>query len=96
MEDCWLSTAFNCVRRRDVECDDIELLWIELMLPRCMSFLVGFIYRPSGCTIRTDREIVSNIENVLCLTTDVYLLVDVNMDLMNGAQYTSYSELIML
>jgi len=66
------------------------------MPPRCVSFLVGFIYRPPGSTIRTDREIVSNIENVLCLTTDVYVLGDVNMDLMKGTNYTLYNDLIML
>ena len=92
----YISTAFSHVRRRDLECDDIELLWVEVMPPRCVSFLVGFLYRPPGSTIQTDREIVSNIENVLCLITDVYVLGDINMDLMKGINYTLYNDLIML
>ena len=46
--------------------------------------------------VRTDREIVSNIENSLCLGSDVYVLGDVNMDLMKGTNYTLYNDLVML
>ena len=37
--------------------------------------------------VRTDREIVSNIENSLCLGFDVYVLGYVNMDLIKGTNY---------
>ena len=40
-----VSTALNCVRRRDLECDDLELLWTEIMQPRSTSVVVCFIYR---------------------------------------------------
>ena len=50
----------------DFECDDLELLWTELMPHRSTSFLVCFIYRPRKTVVRTDREVVSNIENSLC------------------------------
>ena len=71
-EDYWLTmpyvaTALNYVRRRDLECDDIELLWIEIMPPRCASFLVGFVYKSPKTISRIDRCIASNIENALCL-----------------------------
>ena len=46
--------------------------------------------------VRTDREIVSNIENSLCLGSDIYVLGDVNMDLMKGTNYTLYNYLVML
>ena len=46
--------------------------------------------------VRTDREIVSNIENSLCLGSDVYVLGYVNMDLMKGTNYMLYDDLVML
>ena len=46
--------------------------------------------------IRTDREIVSNIESSLYLGSDVYILGDVNMDLMKGTNYVLYNDLVML
>ena len=90
-----ISTAFHHVRRRDLEGDDMELPWVDTMPPRCVSFLVGFIHRPPGRVIRTDREIFSNFENVLCRTTDVYVLGDINMELVKGTRYTLYNDLIM-
>ena len=63
----------------------------------CTSFLVCFIYRPLETMVRTDREIVSNTEkNSLCLGSDVYVLGDVNMDLMKGTRYALYNDLVML
>ena len=79
-----VSTALNCVRRRDLECDDPELLWTEIMPHKSTSFLLCFIYRPPKTLVRTYREIVSNIENLLCLGSDVYVLGGVHMDLMKG------------
>ena len=37
-------TAFSYVHQRDLECDNRELLWVELMPLRCVCLLVGFIY----------------------------------------------------
>ena len=92
----YVSTVLNYVHRRDPECDGLELLWTEIMPPRCMPFLVCFIYRPPKTMVQTDRETVSNIENSLCLGYDVYVLGDVNMDLMKGTNYALYNDLVML
>ena len=66
------------------------------MPPRSTSFLVCFIYRRLKTMVRTDREIVSNTENSLCLGSDVYVLGDVNIDLMKGTNYALYNDLVML
>ena len=42
----YVSTALDYVSHRDLECDNLELLWTEIIPPRCTSFLVRFIYRP--------------------------------------------------
>ena len=33
-------------RRTDLEADDIECIWIEILFPKTKSFLIGIIYRP--------------------------------------------------
>ena len=91
----YVSTALNYVRRCDLECDDLELLWTEIMPSSCTSFLVCFNYIPKTM-IQTDREIVSNIENSLCLGSDMYVLGNVNVDLMKGTHYALYNDLVML
>ena len=62
----------------------------------CTSFLGYFIYILPKTLVRTDREIVSNIENSLCLGSDVYVLGDVNMDLIKGTKCTLYNDFVML
>ena len=92
----YISTALNYVRRRDLECDGIELLWIEIMPPRCVSFLVCFVYRPPKTISRIDRYIASNIENALCLGSDIYVLGDFNLDIMKVRNYSLYNDLVLL
>ena len=92
----YVSTASNYVCRRDLKWDDLKLLWTEIMPPRCTSFRVCYIYVPYKIMVRTDREIVSNIKNSLCLGSDVYVLGDVNADMMKGTHYALYNDLVML
>ena len=66
------------------------------MPPRSTYFLVYFIYIPPKTMVRTDREIVSNIENSLCFEFVVYILGDVIMDLMKGTNYALHNDLVML
>ena len=35
----YVSTALNYVRRRDLECGDLELLWTEILSPEARLFL---------------------------------------------------------
>ena len=92
----YTSTALNYVRRRDLECDGIELLWIENRPTRCVSVLVCFVYRPPKSISRIDRCIASNIENALCLGSDIYVLGDFNLDLMKEPHYKLYNDLVLL
>ena len=35
----------NCIRRLDLESDEIEIIWLEIMPTKCKSFLIGSLYR---------------------------------------------------
>ena len=39
------TVVIKCVRRSDLECDNIEWLWLEILLKSSKTFLVGIIYR---------------------------------------------------
>ena len=43
-----------------------------------------------------DRCIASNIENVLCLGSDIYVLGDFNLDLMKEPHYNLYNDLVLM
>ena len=41
-----ISSSIPFQRRLDLELEDIECIWIELLFPKSKGFLVGIIYRP--------------------------------------------------
>ena len=42
----YISSSVPYHRRLDLELDDIECLWIEVLFPKSKGFLIVFIYRP--------------------------------------------------
>ena len=41
----YISSSVPYHRRLNLELDDIECLWIEVLFPKSKGFLIGFIYR---------------------------------------------------
>ena len=42
----YISTNIKWVRRNDIESDNAEVLWIEILPFKAKSFLIGTMYRP--------------------------------------------------
>ena len=42
----YISSSIPFQRRMDLEQEDIECIWIEILFPKTKGFLVGIIYRP--------------------------------------------------
>ncbi len=74
----------------DIGMSNAEVIWLQIQLPKSKNFLVGYVYRPPKTKAATDKVIEKNIENVISFGTDVYILGDVNMDLLKNTDYPMY------
>ena len=52
-------------RRLDLELDDIECLWIEVLFPKSKGFLIGFIYRPPDSSKHLPKNFNCKLESML-------------------------------
>ncbi|WAR09122.1 hypothetical protein MAR_019080, partial [Mya arenaria] len=72
----------NCIRRLDLEGDDIEIIWLEIMPTKCKSFLIGSLYRHPESKVAWKEIFDTHIENVQLEEKEIIILGDINRDLL--------------
>eukprot|EP00794_Sanderia_malayensis_P017903 gene17903-19681_t len=82
---CYLRTDINYERRKDLEIQGIEAIWIKLIVKNTNSILISFIiYRPPDSSSHIDRDFVSKLENMIESATlvnkEMVLAGDLNCD----------------
>ena len=65
-------------RHKEIESTDIESVWIEVNVKNCKSFTVCYVSTPPSSNIEWCESFSKEIENVLTLNDDVYILGDIN------------------
>ena len=88
----YAKNGVSCQRRSDLEHENLECIWLEVKPNKSKPFLVGHIYRPPDSGIIWNETFEDCIENVLKEEKELYLLGDVNRDLLNRQIKTSWSE----
>ena len=73
-----------CSRRSDLEHKDIECIWVEIKPAKSRPFLIGNIYRPPNSTVQWNEYFEDFIENVLQEEKEIYLLGDINRNLLDS------------
>ena len=81
-----------CNRRTDLEQWNLECIWLEIKPVNSKSFLLGNIYRPPNSTVEWNAIFEENIENVLREDKEIYLMGDINRDLLNSQIRNVWSE----
>ena len=71
-------------RRADLEHDNLECVWLEIKPVKSKPFLIGNIYRPPNSTIQWNEIFEDCVENVLKEDKEIYLMGDINRDLLNN------------
>ena len=61
----------------------LECIWVEIKPKNNCSFLVGHIYKPPNSSIQWNEFFEDCIEKVLQEEKEIYLLGDINRDLLN-------------
>ena len=52
----------NCIRRPDLEVDELECIWLEIMPIKAKSFLIGSMYRHPDSKVAWNEKFDSNIQ----------------------------------
>ncbi|WAR27003.1 hypothetical protein MAR_012707 [Mya arenaria] len=85
----------NCIRRLDLEGDDIEIIWLEIMPTKCKSFLIGSLYRHPESKVAWKEIFDTHIENVQLEEKEIIILGDINRDLLNSEINDEWSSYIL-
>ena len=87
------STNLNFRIRGDLNNDNLECLFVEISMPRNTGFVVGTWYRPPGSPIELFNEFEKLIDKIDAENKELYLLGDVNCNLLPESTAHSSSSL---
>ena len=81
-----------CASRTDLEHENLECIWIEIKPVKSELFLEGNIYRPPNPTIQWNALFEDCLDNVLREDKEIYLMGDINRDLLNNQIKTAWTD----
>ena len=85
-------------RRNDLEVNGIECLWIELLIKRSKSILLGIIYRPPDTSKYLDKDFEAKCEDMLNMVLsedkEVIMTGDLNCNYKKKADNKTLKEII--
>ena len=67
--------------KSDLQCTDVEALWIELNLPFSKPILLGTVYRPPDSKAEYNDKLDILFQNTTSLYEDIAILGDFNLDI---------------
>ncbi|MEW8546816.1 MAG: reverse transcriptase family protein [Candidatus Thiodiazotropha sp.] len=79
----YVKDGISCSRRTDLEHDQLECIWLEIKPNKSKSFLLGNIYRPPNSSVHWNSVFEDCIENILREEKELYIIGDINRDLLN-------------
>ena len=89
----YLRSNLNYRIRVDLSSEDLEILIVELANPRSRPFLVGTWYRPPNSSHQSFRLFEEIIAKVDAENSELYLLGDLNCNLLSDTPNPNTSEL---
>ena len=80
---CYLKQNVPYLRRKDLENNDIEIMWLEIKSKNQIPLFVGVIYRKPDSPFSTFyNSLESNLEQVFSFSDNVILLGDLNCNML--------------
>lgn len=90
----YLRSNLNFRTREDLISDDLEMLIVEIANPRSRPFLVGTWYRPPSSSQQIFTLFEEIIDRVDSENSELYLLGDLNCNLLSDTPNSNTSELL--
>ena len=88
----YVKNGVSCKRRPDLENGRLECIWLEVKPVKSKPFLVGHIYRPPNSGVIWNELFEDCLENVLKEEKELYILGDINRDLLNNQINKAWSD----
>ena len=88
----YVKEGIKCVRRRDLETDEVECLFLEIFPKNGKTFLIGNMYRNPKESVQWNQLFEDMAEKVLQEEKETYILGDFNRDLLNSQIKKSWLE----
>ena len=86
---CYIKSDVTYRRRSDLECSNLEILWLEIINNGSSSMFVAVIYRPPDSTSDFFQYAEENIENVFNVSRKVVVLGDFNCNMLTSNPLSS-------
>lgn len=78
----YISDTIKFKRLHHLEQDNVESVWLEIGIKKSSPIILGFIYRNPDERISWTENFTSMIDAVILESKDIFLLGDINIDLM--------------
>ena len=78
----YVKDGIKCERRIDLECVNIECIWLEIFPKNSKIFLTGVMYRHPNETVQWNEIFDNQFDKVLACEKEIYLMGDFNRDLL--------------
>ena len=93
----YISNKLMFNRREDLEHEDIESIWVEIVLKKAKNLLIGTMYRPPDSSLYHDKNFDTKFESILGKINDTkletILLGDLNMNYLVKSDHKSSKEI---
>ena len=81
---CYVNYKYKYIRRKDLELNDIELMWLEVKRTNSSSLFVGIIYRKPNAKMNFFDNLEEAIERVNSISNNVMILGDFNCNMVTN------------
>ena len=87
----YISQSIPFQRRLDLEDNDIECIWIEILFPKSKGFLIGVIYRPPDSSKHLPDNFNETFESMMSTVVsedkECILTGDINCNYLEGSDH---------
>ena len=93
----YIRSNLSYTRRNDLECDNLEIMWLEIKPFKCRCFLLASVYRPPDTTHTVDLAIINNFEQAFLEGKEMVVCGDFNVDLLSnqGVKHLIYQSCLL-
>ena len=87
---CYINNKVKYIRRKDLETDNLEIMWLEIIRNNSSSYFVGTLYRkPSTADISSFfNSLEENIDKVTSVSNNVILMGDFNCNMLTENSFS--------
>ena len=92
----YIKEGITYLRQNNLECDEIEAIWYEIMIERGNSFLIGIMYRAPNTSKHLhknfEQKLANMLNNISLLSKETIILEDLNCNYLDNKNNVSIKD----